>query len=334
MSQDRILMSHGAGGLKTYQLIKEIFHKHFANPILTRELDAGLFPGTPGRWAMTTDSFVVKPLFFPGGDIGKLSVCGTVNDLAVSGAKPLYLTSSFILEEGLPLIDLEKIVASMAHTAREAGVQIVAGDTKVVEKGSGDGVFITTTGLGLVPGEIDYSPQHIQPGDKVIISGPLGQHGLTIMAARGNLPVTSSLVSDCACLHELLNPLHSPEIRCMRDPTRGGLATTLNELALQSGLGILLEEGAIPRDPAVEGLADLLGLDSLYLANEGKAVVIASPQAAPRVLAQLRNHPLGRQTSLIGEVTGEAAGQVLLQTDLGTKRVLRMPAGELLPRIC
>lgn len=334
MTTNKIRLAQGAGGLHTYKLINELFLKYFTNSILDQQLDAAIIPGFPGKWAFTTDSFVVQPLFFPGGNIGKLSVCGTINDLAVSGAKPLYLSCSFIIEEGFAVENLEIIVASMAETTKNAGVLIATGDTKVVEKGSCDGIFINTTGLGFLPAEKDYTPKHITSGDKIILTGIPGRHGLAILAARNKLEVSPPLVSDCACLHELLASLNHLDIHCMRDPTRGGLAITLNELALQSNLGFLIEETALPKDVRINSLAELLGLDPLYLANEGIAIIIISSQDASSAINVLQQHPLGQKATIIGEIFEENPGQVLLSTNLGTKRFLKMTAGNLLPRIC
>lgn len=318
----------------TQQLVEELFIKYFHNPILDSQLDSAMLSLKAGKWAMTTDSFVVKPVFFPGGDIGKLSVCGTINDLAVMGATPLYLTCSFIIEEGFDIGDLEIIVQSMNSTARKDGLTIVAGDTKVVERGYCDGVYITTTGLGIVPNGINYSPSAMQIDDRLIITAPPGAHGLSVFAARNNLGVEPPPQSDCASLFTLIEPLNSLEVRCMRDPTRGGLAAVLNELAVKGGKGIKIDELLIPIDSTVANLMELLGLEPYQLANEGSAVIIVSKKDAERALEILRGHPLGRKASIIGEITAETPGQVLMITYLGTERIMQMPSGVIIPRIC
>jgi hydrogenase expression/formation protein HypE len=344
MPDDVILLAHGSGGQLSHDLVDRIFVRHFSNPVLLRLDDAAVvevsergsrdFP----RLALSTDSYVVSPLFFPGGDIGKLAVCGTVNDVSMSGARPLWLSAGFILEEGLPLADLERIVASMAATAREAGVQIVTGDTKVVDRGSADRIFINTTGVGLVTSGLEISGDRAMPGDAVLLSGTIGDHGMTIMTHREGLAFESGLESDCAPLHglvaELLAALPPGAVRCLRDPTRGGLATTLNEVASQSSIGIEIEETAVPvRDP-VRGACELLGLDPLYVANEGKLVAVVSPDMAETALAAMRGHEYGRDAALIGRVTADRVGRVVLHTALGARRILSMLAGEQLPRIC
>lgn len=336
MADERILLSHGSGGLKTQKLIREVFQKNLGNAYLQQELDAALIKFSTHKIAFTTDSFVVNPIFFPGGDIGKLAVCGTVNDLAVMGAKPLYLTLGVIIEEGLPVEALDKVICSLGNTAREAGVQIVAGDTKVVEHGACDKIFINTSGIGFVPPNIDLRPTKMLPGDKIIISGPVGNHGIAILAAREGLNFTPPLTSDCTYLNYLIDGVLniSSGIKCMRDPTRGGIATTLNELAQQSGLGIKLYEEVIPIDSQVRGASNMLGLDPLYLANEGKVIIIASPKDAPQVLEEMRKFDIGKNGNIIGEVTDAHPAKVVMETELGTLRVLRMLEGEPLPRIC
>jgi len=334
MNNKKITLSHGAGGAITQRLVQELFHKYFHNPVLETQLDSALLSLKAGKWALTTDSFIVKPLFFPGGNIGKLSVCGTVNDLAVMGAVPLYLTCSFIIEEGFGIDQLEVIVESMSKTAREDGIIIAAGDTKVVEKGSGDGVFITTTGLGLVANGVNYTPQAIRDNDRVIITGPAGAHGLAVLAARGELGVEPPPQSDCASLYQLISPLNVLEVRCMRDPTRGGLAAALNELAMQSRKGIRIDESLIPVDSKTTNLMDLLGVDPFQLANEGSAIIIISEKDAERALEIVKTHPLGRSASVIGEITAENPGQVIMITRLGTERIVPMPSGVIIPRIC
>lgn len=334
MKNKKITLSHGAGGSMTQQLVNDLFYKYFHNSILEQKLDSALLSLKSGKWAMTTDSFVVKPIFFPGGDIGKLSVCGTANDLAVMGAVPLYLTCSFIIEEGFDIKELEVIVQSMEKTAREDGITIIAGDTKVVERGSCDGLFISTTGLGFIALGVNYTPLAIQDNDRVILTETPGAHGLSIFAARNNLGIEPPPQSDCANLQNLIAPLHTLEVRCMRDPTRGGLAAVLNELAEQSGKGIKIEESLIPRESSAAKLTELLGLDPYQLANEGAAVIIVSQKDAGRALEIIREHPLGKNASIIGRVTVDNPGQVIMITPLGTERIMQMPSGMIIPRIC
>lgn len=332
-----VLLGHGSGGTLTHQLVKTVFQEAFENPILDEMLDAALLDLPHGRIAFTTDSFVVDPIFFPGGDIGKLAVCGTVNDLVVSGAKPLYISAAFIIEEGFPLADLRQIVGSMREAALAAGVRVVTGDTKVVGRGSADKIFINTTGIGIIPEGCRLSPRRIKSGDAVIVSGPLGEHGLAILARREGLSFTTPVVSDCAPLHRLAAAILAAGgegVRCMRDPTRGGLATTLNELAAQSGKGILIQEELLPVRREVAGGCEMLGIDPLYLANEGKIVAVAAPGVAPRVLEAMRSLPEGREAVQIGRVIEEEPGLVLIETELGATRILTMLEGEPLPRIC
>jgi hydrogenase expression/formation protein HypE len=344
MTDDVVLLAHGSGGQLSHELVVRVFVRHFSNPALLQLDDAAVVdvPGRPSpavpRLALTTDSYVVSPLFFPGGDIGKLAVCGTVNDLSMSGASPLWLSAGFILEEGLPLADLERIVASMAVTARSAGVQVVAGDTKVVDRGSADRLFINTAGVGLVPPGVEIAGDRALPGDIVILSGSIGDHGMTIMTQREGLQFDSPLESDCAPLQglvaELLAALPPGTLHCLRDPTRGGLATALNELAKRSDVGIEIEEGAVPVRDAVRGACELLGLDPLYVANEGKLAAIVAPDAAGTALEALRAHEYGKEASVIGRVTDAHAGRVVLRTVLGARRIVDMLVGEQLPRIC
>lgn len=313
-----------------------MFLRYFDNPLLTSLTDAASFnPPCGARLALTTDSFVVSPLFFRGGDIGKLAVSGTVNDLAVSGASPLYLTAGFILEEGLPLAVLERVVASMAATAREAGVTVVAGDTKVVGRGQADKLFVNTTGLGVIPAGVDLGYERVSPGDAVVISGFIGDHGLAVLAARQDLGVTNAPASDVAPLNGLICPLLSafPGVKLMRDPTRGGLATTLKEIALACGVDVWLDEAAVPIRPQTRGLAEMLGLDPLYLANEGKFVALVAADEADSFVAALRRHPLGEAAAIIGEVR-PGGGHVYLRTPYGGTKRLEMLAGAPLPRIC
>lgn len=329
---DRIIMAHGSGGRLSHQLVQEIFQKFLGNEYLNQMNDATVVPGS-GNLAITTDSFVVSPIFFRGGNIGKLSVCGTVNDLAVSGADPRYLSLGVILEEGLLIEDLERIVQSIAETALEAGVHVVCGDTKVVERGSADKIFINTTGIGYVT-EREVGPQHIQPGDYVLISGTIGDHGIAILADREGIEFETPIISDCAPLNGLIDSFFRQGVRCMRDPTRGGVGTTLNELAHQAKVSILLEEEKLPMNPAVEGACGMLGLDPLYLANEGKVLAIVSPEVVEEVLGCMHKHPLGKNAVIIGRVKESDPGLVLLETPLGGKRIVGMLEGEHLPRIC
>jgi hydrogenase expression/formation protein HypE len=340
MTRDvHVLMAHGSGGVLSHELIRDVFVRQLGNQTLDGLEDAALLAldgSAGGNWAMTTDSFVVKPLFFPGGDIGKLAVCGTVNDLAMRGAQPRYLTVGFILEEGLALAELERIVASMAAAACEAGAQIVAGDTKVVERGSGDGVFINTAGLGRAPEGVDVSAANARPGDLVLLSGAVGDHGLAIMTRREGLRFDTPLESDCAPLNGLVAEMLAvcPELHVLRDPTRGGLATALNELAEASRVEIMVREADIPVHPAVAAAGELLGLDPLYVANEGKLIAIAPASCAEALLAAMRAHPYGREAAIIGRVIAGHPGRVVLETELGTRRLLDMLSGEQLPRIC
>ena len=334
----RIDMGHGAGGKAMAQLIDEIFARAFTNDYLAQGDDGAVLPApAPGeRLVMATDAHVVSPLFFPGGDIGCLSVHGTINDVAVMGARPLYLAASFILEEGFPLTDLKRIVDSMAAASREAGVPVVTGDTKVVEQGKGDGVFISTTAVGALPAGRALSGANARPGDVILVSGTLGDHGMAIMAQRESLAFDSEIVSDTAALHGLIADLLAavPTVRVLRDPTRGGLATTLNEIATQSGVGMTLDEKAIPVREQVDAACELLGLDPLYVANEGKLVVIVPADAAEAALAALRDHPLGREAARIGEVTADPNHFVQIRTSFGGKRMVDWLSGEQLPRIC
>lgn len=336
----RVDLSFGAGGRAMAQLVAELFARAFANDYLARGDDGAVLPApAPGeRLVVSTDAHVVSPLFFPGGDIGSLSVHGTVNDLAVMGARPLYLTAGFILEEGFPLAELARIVDSMAAAARAAGVQVVAGDTKVVERGKGDGVFITTAGVGALPAGRDPGGACARPGDAVLVSGAIGEHGMAILAQREALAFESTIVSDSAPLNGLVEALYgtvpAAAIRVLRDPTRGGLATTLNEIAAQSGVGIELEEETIPVAPQVHAACELLGLDPLYVANEGKLVAVCAAEAADALLAAMRTHPLGAQAACIGTVTADPQRFVQIRTGFGGRRMVDWLAGEQLPRIC
>ncbi len=329
-------MTHGSGGRSMAQLIEQLFVEHLDNELLRQANDQAAFDVPAGRMVMSTDGHVISPLFFPGGDIGSLSVHGTLNDVAMSGARPLYLSAGFILEEGFPLADLERIVASMGRAAAAAGVPVVTGDTKVVEKDKADGVFITTTGVGVVPQGVNISGDLACPGDTVLVSGSMGDHGVAIMSSRENLEFETSIESDSAALHTLVADMVAavPAIHCLRDPTRGGLATTLNELARQSGVGMQLRESAIPVKPAVSAACELLGLDPLYVANEGKLICICAPEHALRLLEVMQSHPLGREAAIIGEVVQDAHGFVQMETGFGGSRVVDWLAGEQLPRIC
>lgn len=332
----RVDLSHGSGGRAMAQLIEQMFVRAFENDWLRQGNDGACFPLPPGRIVMATDSHVVSPLFFPGGDIGCLSVHGTINDVAMAGAQPLYLSASFILEEGFPLRDLQRIVGSMAHAAREADVAIVTGDTKVVEQGKGDGVFITTTGLGVVPEGVQVAGDRARPGDAILLSGPVGDHGVAIMSLRANLGFTTSLRSDTASLHRMVAEILAVagDIHCLRDPTRGGVATTLNEIALQSGVGMVLREDAIPVRREVAAACELLGLDPLYVANEGKLVCICPGEEAATVLRAMQANPLGSGAAIIGEVVEDAHCFVQMETGFGGRRMVDWLSGEQLPRIC
>ncbi|NKX45966.1 hydrogenase expression/formation protein HypE [Roseicyclus persicicus] len=329
-------MGHGAGGRDMADLIEGLFVAAFANDTLTGEEDQAILTLPPGRIAMSTDGFVVSPLFFPGGDIGALAVNGTVNDIAMGGADPKYLSASFILEEGLPLADLRRIVASMAEAARAAGVQIVTGDTKVVERGKGDGVFITTAGVGVVREGARLSARNVRAGDRILVSGTMGDHGVAIMASRAGFDFETDIVSDCAALNGLAAAIldAAPGTRAMRDPTRGGLAAVLNEIAQASGIGMTIREAALPVRPGVAGACEILGLDPLYVANEGKLVAFLPPDEAEAALAAARAHPLGADAALIGVVTADPDRFVEMETLFGGRRMVDWIAGEQLPRIC
>jgi hydrogenase expression/formation protein HypE len=336
LKNGRVDMSHGAGGRAMAQLIADVFAAAFDNEYLAQGNDGALLPPANGRLVVATDSHVVSPLFFAGGDIGCLSVHGTINDVAVMGARPLYLAASFILEESFLLADLKRIVESMAHAAREAGVPIVTGDTKVVEQGKGDGVFITTTGVGVMREGITLSGNQAQAGDKILLSGAIGDHGMAILSQREGLSFSSPIVSDTAALHGLVAAMldSGARLRVLRDPTRGGLATTLNEIAKQSGVGMMLHESEIAVNQPVAAACEFLGLDPLYVANEGKLVAVCAPEDAQHLLEVMRAHPLARQAAIIGEVVEDAHGFVQMTTKLGGRRVVDWLAGEQLPRIC
>lgn len=338
----QIVLGHGSGGKLSAELIEKVFVSRFRNATLEKMDDQAVLEVAGARLAFTTDSFVVTPIFFPGGDIGTLAVNGTVNDLAVGGAKPLYLAAAFILEEGLSAADLARVVDSMAQAAANAGVQFVTGDTKVVNRGKGDKLFITTTGIGLLDRPTQLSADRARPGDRILLSGTIGDHGITILSQREGLEFDTTLTSDCAALHGLVAAMLDAAqaaggldgMRVMRDPTRGGVATVLNEVAARSHAGMVLREGDIPVREAVRGACEMLGLDPLYVANEGKLVAIVAPEIADRVLAAMRQHPLGADSRIIGEVVKQPAGMVLMKTAVGGTRVVDVLFGEQLPRIC
>ena len=339
LRDEKINLSHGSGGKATHNLIEGVFAPAFSNPLLDSMDDAATFGinGTGQRLAFTTDTYVVSPLFFPGGDIGKLAVHGTINDLAMAGAQPLYLSAGFILEEGFPITDLRRIVASMAAAASDAGVAIVTGDTKVVQRGKADGLFINTAGVGVIRASWLLGQAQVLPGDKVLLSGPVGDHGIAIMLAREALDIETDVESDTAPLHTLVASLLEAAgdgVHCMKDPTRGGVATTLNEIALGSEVSIGLDEQTIPVHGEVRGACEILGLDPLTIANEGKMLAIVSAEKAEAALAAMRSHPLGRDAAIIGTVQSEPPGMVFLRTDIGGMRVLDMLVGDPLPRIC
>ena len=332
---NKILLAHGAGGKLSHNLITQCFMKYFPSSILSKLDDSAVFQ-LNGKVAFTTDSYVVNPIFFPGGNIGKLAVCGTVNDLATSGAQPLYLSVSLIIEEGLAEDDLQEIVKSIQETAKEAEVEIVTGDTKVVNHGSADKLFVNTAGIGIISPGVNISGSYACPGDKIIISGTIGDHGIAIMSKREELNFSTKLISDCAPLGNLVQAILKvcPDVHVLRDPTRGGLATTLNELAKQSNVSINIEEQYIPIRGEVQGACELLGLDPLYIANEGKMIVIVPPACAEKVLAALQAHRYGKDAVVIGEVNSGHSGKVFMKTILGTSRIIDMLVGDPLPRIC
>jgi hydrogenase expression/formation protein HypE len=330
---DKILLAHGGGGSKSAELIERVFQRFLRDPLLLEMGDAARLPGL-SRGMFTTDSFVVKPLFFPGGDIGRLAVCGTVNDLAVMGAEPLYLSIAFIIEEGFPVAALRKILASVADACRASGARIVCADTKVVEKGKADGLFINTAGIGRPVFRKPVLPARVRPGDAVIINGPLGLHGISVLTARGEFGLRASIRSDVAPLWGLIGACRALDVPFMRDPTRGGLAQTLNELAHGNKFGVRIDEGKLPIPGKVAAVCDLLGFDPLHVANEGKVVMVVAQRDADRALEILRRHPLGKGARRIGEITAANPGRVVMATRAGSERIVMPPVGEILPRIC
>lgn len=336
MHHDQIVLGHGSGGKLSAELLESVFLPAFSNPTLDKLDDQAVLQINGSRLAFTTDSFVVTPIFFPGGDIGRLAINGTVNDLAMSGARPRYLAAAFILEEGLSMDELRRIVASMSECAKAAGVQLVTGDTKVVNRGKGDKVFISTTGIGLVERPVNISADRAQPGDKIILSGYIGDHGMAILSQRENLEFEGVIESDCAPLHTLVSDMLDvcAHVRCLRDPTRGGVATVLNEIAVRSKVGMHLSETAIPIRETVRGACEILGLDPMYVANEGKLVAIVPPESADAIVDRMRENPHGHDACIIGEVVSDHSGMVLMSTGIGGTRVVDTLFGEQLPRIC
>lgn len=333
---DKILLSHGSGGKQTNSLINDLFFKYFNNSVLNEMNDAAQLTLEGNRIAFTTDSFVVNPIFFNGGNIGKLAVCGTVNDIAVSGAKPLFLTNAFIIEEGFEINKLEEIVKSMAEEAEKAEVKIVAGDTKVVEKGSADGIFINTTGIGIIRDDVNIKASNAKPGDMVIVNGTLGDHGMTIMCERNGLGFEGDIKSDCASLNGLIDSMLQvcTDIHVLRDATRGGVAAVLNEIAQASKVSIKLSEKSIPVSEEISGVCELLGLEPLYIANEGKLCAFVPEEYAEEVLEAMKNHPLGMNSAIIGKVVEDSNSKVYIDTIVGGQRIVDMPSGQQLPRIC
>ncbi|HEY3318025.1 MAG TPA: hydrogenase expression/formation protein HypE [Coriobacteriia bacterium] len=336
MRADRILLAHGSGGTMMRELIEDVFMGRFTDPALLRMDDAASLEVSGGRIAMSTDTYVVQPVFFPGGDIGRLAVCGTVNDIATSGATPLYLTVGFVLEEGFAVEDLRRIVETMASSAEEAGVRIVTGDTKVVDRGHGDGVFVNTAGVGVLRDGVDLSGSNCEPGDKVLLSGTLGDHGIAVISVREGLAFSTDIVSDAAPLGKLTAAVleAAPGVRCFRDPTRGGLSSTLNELATASGVSITVHETEVPVHDQVRGACEMLGYDVFQVANEGKMVAVVPAEEAEAALSAMRTAPYGEDAAIVGEVSQGPAGKVYVATGFGAKRIMDMLVGEQLPRIC
>jgi hydrogenase expression/formation protein HypE len=331
-----VTLAHGGGGQLSADLVEHLFLPAFGDSALATLADAAVLPAPRGRLALTTDAFVVHPLFFPGGSIGELAVNGTVNDLAMSGAEPLYITAAFVLEEGFAVATLAEVVRRMADAARAANVRVVAGDTKVIERARGDGCYVTTSGVGVVPDGVMLGPDGARPGDAIILSGTVGDHGMAMMSVREGLEFETTIESDTAPLHGLVRELlaAAPDARCLRDPTRGGLAATLNEIAARSGVGSVIEEAAVPVDPAVRAACEMLGLDPFHVANEGKLVAVVPAERADTALARMRSHPLGTRAAVIGCVTDQHPGIVAARTAFGTSRIISLPLGEQLPRIC
>ena len=336
LKEERITLSHGSGGKATQTLIEAVFLEAFSNPLLAPLEDGAVLAAHGGRFAFTTDSYVVSPLFFPGGDIGDLAVNGTVNDLAVSGARPLWLSAGFILEEGFPVADLERIVGSMAAAAERAGVQVVTGDTKVVQRGKADGCYVNTAGVGVIERPVELGMATARPGDAVIVSGPIGEHGITIMLARGELDIESEVTSDTAPLNGLVERLldAAPGVRGLRDATRGGVATICNEVARAAGVAVVVDEEAVPVRADVRGACELLGIDPLYVACEGRLVAVVDGDQVDAAMAALRSHPLGEGAAVIGRVRDDPPGLVLLKTSFGGTRIVDLLVGDPLPRIC
>ncbi len=336
MKNERVTLDHGGGGRASRELVQSYFLPRFSNPFLEKMDDSAVVDFPSGRLALTTDCYVVDPIFFPGGDIGMLAVNGTVNDLSAQGAQPLFLSAGFVLEEGLELADLERVLISMAAASREADVSLIAGDTKVVPKGKGDKIYINTTGIGAVPDGVNVSGSNARVLDKVILSGPIGDHGIAVLSQREGLAFDTDLKSDSASLNHLVGEilLVSHGIHAMRDPTRGGVAASLNEIAIQSNVGILITEATIPVKEGVRSACEILGLDPLYVANEGKLLVFVSPGEAIRVLERMRDHERGQEAQIIGEAVKDHPGRVAMRTRTGGTRIIDMPLGELLPRIC
>ena len=332
---ETITLAHGSGGRQTNELIASLFKKYFQNDLLTAD-DAAVLPRPDGRLAMSTDGFIVSPAEFPGGNIGKLSICGTVNDIACMGATPLYLTCAFVIEEGFEVARLERIVEAMAKTCKEVGVKIVAGDTKVAGKGQVDGVFITTTGIGVIPDDVNVGGACARPGDCVLVTGDVGRHGCTILLERNEFKIKADVTSDCAPLATAVDAAMgvTHDLHVVRDATRGGVGTVLYEICDQAGVGVELDAASIPVDETVQGVCDMLGLNPLYLACEGRLVIVAPAEHADALIAALKETPYGKEAAVIGRVTGENPGRVILKTEIGTKTILPLPGGELLPRIC
>jgi len=334
--QDRVLLGHGGGGVLTKRLVREVFLAAFDDPALEHMPDSAILEIEGGRMAFTTDAFVVRPLFFRGGDVGRLSICGTVNDLSVAGAVPKFISIAAIVEEGFPVADLKRVALSAANAAREAGVRVVTGDTKVVERGKADGLFLATAGVGFVPEGRDVAPDRVRPGDRVLVSGTMGDHGIAILAEREGMRFKTPVESDCAPVSGLVEALFASgaEVHAMRDPTRGGFAAALNELAEESGVTVEIEESAVPVGREVRGACEMLGLDPFAVANEGKVIAFVSPESAESALRAMRAHPLGANAAVVGRAVGKRERPVILRTRVGGERVLEMPLGESLPRIC